>query len=258
MLPSLHNRALTPIVLACVFFPATVLGDAYSDARAELVTAYQAQDYAAMRDAARKALAARPGYPGARFNLAFAKALGGDSAGSLEEFSSLVATGVDYGVDETEEFAALKALPNWQAYANSAAALHEPVGEASVAYSYDGGDFVPEGIAISDDGTLYLGSIRHGLIVRISDEVEELSDAAVDGHRSVFGMRLGPDGGLWFASAAVPEYAANSNDSNGRTGLFRFDLESGEITQRALLPKLDQPMVLGDLVTTIQFTRPRA
>lgn len=86
--------------------------------------------------------------------------------------------------------------------------MHEPVGDASVAYSHNVADFVPEGIAIDADGTLYLGSIRHGSIVRIGDDVEVISSAATAGHWSVFGMRFGPDGGLWFVSAAVPEFAA--------------------------------------------------
>ena len=61
-------------------------------------------------------------------------------------------------------------------------------------------------------------------------------------------MRLGPDGGLWFVSAAIPEYAAIDEASAGATGLYRLDLDSGEVTARAVLPKQDEPMVLGDLV----------
>lgn len=250
MLPALLKKGQTLLVFVCLLISNMALADAYSDARSELVAAYQAQDFAAMQDAAYKALDARPGYPGALFNLAFAKVLAGDNAGSLETLSGLVVTGVDYNVADIDEFAALKTLPNWQTYADSATALHEPAGDASVAYSHDAGDFIPEGIAIDDDGVLYLGSIRHGSIVRIGNDVEEISSAVTAGHWSVFGMRLGPDGGLWFASAAVPEYAGVNDDIAGRTGLFRFDLNAGEITQRALLPKHDDAMVLGDLVFT--------
>ena len=61
-------------------------------------------------------------------------------------------------------------------------------------------------------------------------------------------MRMGPAGGLWYVSAAVPEYANVDAESIGSTGLFRVDLESGEMTVRAVLPKQDASMVLGDLV----------
>ena len=160
-----------------------------------------------MQVAAAKALDARPAYPGALFNLAFAKALAGDNAASLAVLQGLVNSGVDYGVADIEEFAALKSLPAWQAYVDNVDALKEPVGEATVAFSHDAGDFVPEGIVVDGD-SLLLGSIRNGSIVRIGEQAEVLSKPVTGEHWSVFGMRMGPDGGLWFASAAVPEFAA--------------------------------------------------
>ena len=63
-------------------------------------------------------------------------------------------------------------------------------------------------------------------------------------------MRMGPAGGLWYVSAAIPEYANVDAQSIGSTGLFRLDLETGETTVRAVLPDQDAPMVLGDLVFT--------
>jgi hypothetical protein len=72
--------------------------DAYSSARAELIAAYEAQDFVAMQAAANKALLARPDYPGALFNLALAKTLAGDSVGALDVLMALAASGVDYGI----------------------------------------------------------------------------------------------------------------------------------------------------------------
>ena len=126
MLPALPEKGQTLLIVICLLLANVALADAYSDARSELVAAYETQNFAAMQDAANKALAARPGYPGALFNLAFAKALAGDNVGSLETLGGLVATGVDYGVADIEEFAALKGLPNWQIYEDSVAALHDP------------------------------------------------------------------------------------------------------------------------------------
>jgi len=245
MLLTLLKKGLALFLM--LSFARLSFADAYSDARTELVTAYQAQDYAAMQLAANKALSARPGYPGALFNLAFARSLDGDSAGALAVLSSLVDTGVDYGVADIEEFAALQALPGWQSYADAVTALQEPIGAASIAFTYDVGDFVPEGIVAIDEDLL-LGSIRHGSIVRVGDKPAILSSPEESDHWSVFGMRLGPDGGLWFVSAAIPEYAAIDEASAGATGLYRLDLDTGDVTARAVLPKQDEPMVLGDLV----------
>lgn len=244
-----HLKHMTAPQLACLcllLLAQSVSADAYSDARAELVAAYQAEDFGAMRRAADNALLARPGYPGAVFNRALAELLDGDTASSLSTLMGLAESGVDFRVAEAEEFAPLQALDAWPAYKQAIAILNEPVGNASIAYVHDVPDFVPEGIAIGSMGELYLGSIRHGQIVRIDDGPTILSRAST--YWSVFGMRLNGAGELWFSSASVPEYAGVDEESRGRTGLFRLDLHSQEITHSALLPRSDDPMVLGDLI----------
>lgn len=221
------------------------IADSYSDARADLVAAYQAGDFAAMRAAAGRSLDARPGYPGALFNRALAEVLDGDSEASLDTLGSLLDQGIDFAVADIPEFEPLKAHPGWEDFAAAVGQLYEPQGDAEIAFSHEVGDFVPEGIAIGDNGDLYLGSIRHGTIIRVGDGVEVLSEANM--HWSVFGMRLDGDGGLWFASASVPQYMGD-NAEPGRTGLFRLNLSGGEIDIQALLPESEDAMVLGDLV----------
>jgi hypothetical protein len=245
MLPMLPRKAVPLFFLFLIVNQS--LADDYADARGELIAAYQAQDFAAMQLAASKALEARPGYPGALFNLAFAKALIEDHAGSLEILQRLADSGVDNGVADIEALAALQSLPEWPAYAKAVQALNEPVGDAAIAFRHSAGDFVPEGIAVDGDDLL-LGSIRFGFIERLGSQPATLSSPDAAGHWSVFGMRKGPAGGLWYVSAAVPEYANVDEESVGLTGLFRLDLETGETTVRAVLPKQDQSMVLGDLV----------
>lgn len=67
------NRLTRSLSLVALLIAATTaIADNYAEARARLVAAYQAQDYSAMVEAAGEALQARPGYPGARFNLALA------------------------------------------------------------------------------------------------------------------------------------------------------------------------------------------
>jgi len=221
---------------------ASASGEDYAAARAELVAAYQAQDYAAMVDAARSALRARPGYPGARFNLALAYVLNDDAGASLEQLDLLLADGIDFGVANLDEFAAVRALPDWNRYAQDLQALHEPVGDVTVALQRDDDRFVPEGIAIDADGMILLGSIRRGTIVRGDDVLTRRQR-----HWSVFGMRFHDDGSLWFASAAVAQFE-NVGEQKGRTGLFQLDPATGEITRVALLPQQAEEQVLGDLV----------
>ena len=244
LLKTIFQSGVT-VLLACGLFPACAEADDYDDARAELVAAYRTEDFAAMQVAARKALVARPGYPAAKLNLALAQVLSGDAQAALDTLQALAASGIDFGVDGMPEFGALTSLPGWTDYETVIRSLNRPAGNAVIAFQYPTSDFVPEGIAVDADGRLYLGSIRHGMILRLGTETEILSDGS--GHWSVFGMRLDGEGGLWFASAAVPEFAGDVADT-GRTGLFRLDLDSRRIDTRALLPDIGEAQVLGDFV----------
>lgn len=210
-----------------------------------MVAAYQAQDFAAMVLAAENALRARPRYPGALFNLAFAQVLSGDATASLHTLHYLLDREIDFAVADIDEFAPLRTLDGWQRFAEQVAVLYEPMGSASVYARLDGPQFIPEGIAFDAAGALYLGSVREGKLLRLGETVETLSDRA--GHWSVFGIRPHADGSLWFASAAVPQLA-NVGEDAGQTGLFRLDPGSGKITRAALLPQLEESQVLGDLV----------
>lgn len=235
------SKAILLTALALAAAPLAVADD-YQTARAELVAAYQAQEFEEMVAAADRSLAARPGYPGALFNLALAHALNGDPAAALDTLHVLLDKRIDFGADEMPQFAALHDLPGWDAFAAGIAALYEPTGSADVVLQLEDGRFVPEGIAIDAEGRFYLGSILKGALYRGADI---LSDG--QGHWSVFGMRFHDDGGLWFASAAIAELEGVGEDL-GQTGLFRLDVDSWRITTSAILPQSDGEQLLGDLV----------
>ncbi len=59
MLPTLRNTTL--LLLLTFLFSDSSFADAYAEARAEVIAAYQAEDYAAMQAAVEKSLLARPG-----------------------------------------------------------------------------------------------------------------------------------------------------------------------------------------------------
>jgi len=219
--------------------------DDYRDARAELIAAYQLEDYPAMLVAANNALAARPGFPGAIFNLAMTQAVNGDAEASLQTLEILLRKGVDFGAGELDQFAAVREHDGWSVYQARIDALNLPTGTVEVFATYGDAYFVPEGIALDQEGQLYLGSVHQGQLIRLGEHTEILSDR--DTHWSVGGMRFHADGSLWFASAAVPQMPGVGEDE-GKTGLFRLDVSSGTITKAAILPQYEKTQVLGDLI----------
>jgi len=155
---------------------------------------------------------------------------------------------VDFGVAGIDDFAPLKTHADWPAYQERVAQILQPVGEATVAHRVAATNYIPEGIAFDEQGRLLLGSIRYGRILRATESIELLSDSRTAGYWSVFGMRLDSMGGLWFASAAVPQYILADDEEPSRSGLFRLNLATHKIDQRAELAVADHSQVLGDLV----------
>jgi sugar lactone lactonase YvrE len=235
MLQTLPEKTFTLLTLfACLTFTSAAHADAYADARGELVAAYQAQDFGAMRVAAARALQARPEYPGALFNLAFSEALDGDADASMTTLNRVVDKSIDFGVEKIEAFAGLKSHSSWGDYVKAVEQIREPIGEAEVAAESDESDFIPEGIAVDPNGDIILGSIRHGRLLIDPGDFLEMQLGPL-GHWSVFGMRFDEQGGLWFASSHVPQYAGISDLSGYKAGLFRLDSETGKISDRARL-----------------------
>ncbi|MGB3729899.1 MAG: hypothetical protein WBA70_11700, partial [Thermodesulfobacteriota bacterium] len=134
-MPELYAPIWLKRVLTCwlILLAGQALADDYTDARTELVSAYQTRDFPAMVIAAERALDARPGYPGALFNLAYAKSLNGNNEQALDILQYLVDQGIDYGVADVEELGLLQDLPGWPDYAAAVEKINEPVGEATVA-----------------------------------------------------------------------------------------------------------------------------
>jgi sugar lactone lactonase YvrE len=245
-----HNFAQA-LTMSVLFLFSAVHSDDYGDARAALVAAYQAEDYPAMQLAAQKALVARPEFPGALFNLAYSYALNQNHRDSLRILHRLLDKGIDFGAAELDEFAAVRELEGWTYYASQVDALYKPAGEAEVVATYPEADFIPEGIAIDANGHLLIGSIRTGQLIRLLESPMAVAERG--GSWSVFGMRFHSDGGLWFASAAVPQLL-DVGDESGKTGLFRIDVNSGEMTKAVILPQYESEQVLGDLIIADENT----
>lgn len=244
----MHLRGL--LLLTATLWSGTAFGAGdYAQSRAKMLEAYQAGNFVLMRQFAHDALEARPGFPGGLFNLALAQALGKDPAAALATLNRLAAMQVDFGAEGMQEFSALAALPGWPGYLQRVQDLRQPVGKPVKAIELTQGDFIPEGIALADDGTAYLGSIRHGSLVRLREDnsPETISTPSSSGHWSVMGIHLDTQGQLWMASSALAQLEELAPEQAGQSGLFRLNPDKGQVTHRAVLPADGREHVLGDL-----------
>jgi len=96
--------------------------------------------------------------------------------------------------------------------------------------------FAPEGIAISDDGTVYTGSLTQGRIISIdlNNQVTDLVPKGSNGLVSAIGMEVSTDNKLLYVCSSDGGFSALS----GTVGpaLLVFDRVSGESIDRYELP----------------------
>lgn len=214
--------------------------------------AYAAKDFAAMEARLRAALVARPNHPTALYNLAVAVARQGDAERALDGLEHLARMGLAYEPGRDKDFEALGDHPRFAALVRRFAELRKPAGNAAVMFQIHNPRFIPEGIAYDDEGKSYfVGGVHERAIVRIGSSLTA-SDFVMQGA----GGLLAPLGMqadvrrrlLWVVHAGIPEMENPDPKDFGRSGILAFDLATGRVKRRAMLPDDGRKHRLGDLV----------
>ncbi|MDX1455460.1 MAG: tetratricopeptide repeat protein [Gammaproteobacteria bacterium] len=225
--------------LALLIATGPALADDYGKRYREVVTAYQSEDWPAMQAAAERALATRPDYPPMLEIRAMAHALAGDMRSAVADLDRVLAMNIPVDLDNP----AFAELPDAarDRLARMVSQLDAPFGAARRYRRGGPGDTVPEGFVL-DGEDIIIGSIRNGTLLRISAEGTSTVHEPAGRHWSIFGM-MRRDRELWFVSSDIPEFGGPAVDTEATTGLFRFDLDSGELDSHFL----PGAKTLGDL-----------
>ncbi|HEV8358662.1 MAG TPA: hypothetical protein VGQ17_18055 [Gemmatimonadales bacterium] len=97
----------------------------------------------------------------------------------------------------------------------------------------------------------YLASVRHRKVARVHPDGSS-DDLVTEGQDSLWaalGVRADPASGtLWVTTAAIPQMSGYQAADSGRSGVAAFDLATGRLKARYLLPSGPAPHLLGDLV----------
>lgn len=218
------------------------------------VKAYEAHDVPAFLAHAREAQRLRPDHGGVTYALASASALSGDTAGAFTMLRRFAKLGYTADVMADSDFARLRSLPAFAAIRRSLARNVEPVMRSQAAFTLAEHDLLTEGIAYdARTGSFFVGSVHHRKIVRVdrSGRAVEFIAPARDGLWAPLGMRADSARGLlWVATAALPQMIGYDTADAGRSGLYAFDLATGALRGRYLIPRDGAPHALGDVAIT--------
>ncbi len=127
----------------------------------------------------------------------------------------------------------------------------------TIAFTLSERDLVPEGIAYDPRSrTFFVGSTNKRKIVRVeragAGPISDFVPQGRDGLWGVVGLRVDTTRGiLWalssHAGAGMPMHDMDARDE-GQSGLFAYDVATGRLLRRYLLPTTEGPHFLNDLV----------
>jgi DNA-binding beta-propeller fold protein YncE len=119
------------------------------------------------------------------------------------------------------DFKPIAGCPSFKALVAAIEKKYPVVSAATPAFTIQLTDLIPEGLAADPvDGSLYMSSIYHRKIVKISPDgkVSDFIAEGQDGILSVLGLKVDPrDRSVWAASERLDKAALFHFDSNGKT-----------------------------------------
>ncbi len=213
------------------------------------VRAYRAHDFAAFRDEMRASARLRPDHPGLQYNLAAAYALTAAADSALAALGRFAVLGAGSDPAADSSFAALWPDPRFRAAAARIARNREPVGTVDTVFTFPVHDLIAESVVRDPaDGAFYVSSVHHRKIVRVAGgAVSDFVEPGADGLWGAFGMKIDGARKLYVATSALAEASGVDSTEFGRAGVFRYDLASGRLERKILLPPDGRAHLFGDL-----------
>jgi len=225
------------IIIALSLFTSAVGQTARPDPRSiymEGLTAYNEGDMQGFLDAMLELETLRPHQWSILYNVAAGYALTGETDRAIEKLETIAASGLYIDIAEDSDFASLADHPLYDALIAAMAALIGPQGESALVHEFNLAGVMAEGLAVDEaNDTVYVSSVRQGLIWRTTDgsALEEfVAPDAHDGIGGLFGMAVDAERGLLWATSSTPgQYIGPNRESQPPSALYAFDLITGVV-----------------------------
>lgn len=194
----------------------------------------------------------QPNASGIAHALAVAYAKLGDKSAAYDTLLKMHQQGFGLDLADKPEFEKIGDTELWRYLVENLKANLAPFGEGKVAFTLPGGDTLNEALAYdAKRKRMLVGSVRDGTI-QIVDDAGKLKPFiepdAENGLWSVYAMAVAPDeDALYVASTSSVLFRKFDQSDFGKAGLFKFDLGTGRLAARYLLPEDSQPQTLSSV-----------
>ena len=251
---------LISILLLLIIAASTLLADEPPSARdynfyyRKAIDAYQKGNHQDFLANALEALKIRPRSNAAKYNAACGYALTGDTSAALDILEQLARLGVDYGTADDPDFESVR---NSKRFAEIRAIFEKkgfPINRSEIVFRSLQNDFMPEGIAHDPrTGIFYIGSMRDGDMRALDTSGNFYCFARIRHNITLACIGIFVDTTrdlLWACASASDNAVGYTDDQFGLTGIFAFDLHTGELAHKFMLPYPHPTFGFNDLVVT--------
>jgi sugar lactone lactonase YvrE len=177
-----------------------------------------------------------------KMQLAMAYAKADDKTKAYDILMHMQTQGFGYDIAKDPRFDPIHGTKVWDYIVANLQVNAKQFGEGKVAFDLPKGDHLFGALAWDAKRKKFLvGSTRDGTI-QLADEAGRLTDfIAANGENGLWGVdALGVDaanGKLFVASSATPQFKGFNQDNAGKAGVFEFDLASGKLLHKYILPQ---------------------
>ena len=212
---------------------------------------YKAKNYAKFLENIKRASELRPAHPRLLYTLADAFALNDKPDEALTILERLAAMDLFFAIDKDDDFKSLFDLPRFKKIQTEFAENQKAVNRSEKAFTISQKDLITESVAY-DSATkrFFVSSIHKRKIVAVDDKgkVSDFSSGA-DGLWSVSGIRVDETRKiLWAATTAFPQMENFQKADDGKSGVFKYDLQTGKLLKKYLPANETAKHALGDLI----------
>lgn len=214
-----------------------------------------AQEWRNLQDVYERIVQLQPNAGNIKYELAATYALQDEKRKAYDALINLQVQGYAYDPTQDPRFDKVKTTPVYEYIVKNLEANRIPFGEGGVAFALPGGDHLFEAIAHDPVRKQFLvGSVRDGSIQRVDADGKvtpfitadktnglwSITDLAVDATRNH----------LWVASTGLPHFRNIAETDFGSAGIFQFDLATGKLLAKHLLPVTERPFILGSITVS--------
>ncbi len=187
-----------------------------------------------------------------KLQLAMAYAKVDDKTHAYDTLMHMQIQGFGYDIAKDPRFDPIHGTKVWDYIVANLQVNAKQFGEGKVAFELPKGDYLFDALAWDAKRKQFLvGSARAGTI-QLADDTGKLTDFIIaDASNGLWGVDgLGIDaahGKLYVASSASPKYKGFDKDNAGQAGVFEFDLASGKLSHKYILPQSGGAHILNSL-----------